>query len=115
MLFRSGLKVIVAIKPLMQHSIGQQSTHRFFFWKISTSNHAAARHYYGSRNYILLMKEYFFKEPFIMLKLSIVKVITTLIICMYEKEKWLKIKNIIRGYRDGILSNKSNSTSDYRL
>ena len=97
-----GFKIIVALKPIMQHSIGQQTTHRFFFFKIKTTNQSVERNYYGSRNHALLMREYFLKEPFFMLKLLIVKIRTTLFICIYEKEKLTKMKYIIRGYRDGM-------------
>ncbi len=98
-----GFKIIVALKAIMEHSIGEQSEHRLIFLKIKISNHSAKRNYYRSRNGILLMREYIIKEPVFMLKMFIIKLRTIFFICIFEKEKLKKLEYIIRGYRDGIM------------
>ena len=58
-----GFEIIITCKPLMQHGIGAATRHRLPWKTTGTSNHLAIRRYYMSRNQLVLVREYFWKEP----------------------------------------------------
>ena len=82
------------------HELGEMSERRFLFWRVSTHNHSAFRRYYMSRNAIIMFKKYGVTNVNLkLLRADIIKIIKTL---LYEKDKKNKIKNIIKGYIDGL-------------
>lgn len=97
-----GFKIILALKPTMQHTIGAQTEHRLIGFTIKTSNHTEQRCYFRSRNHVALMREYYLKEPIWVLKLLIAKIRSIVFIYLFEKDKLIKINSIIQGYKDGI-------------
>ncbi|MCX7748854.1 MAG: glycosyltransferase family 2 protein [Clostridia bacterium] len=101
-LIHQGYKVITSVKPLMLHSLGKTTQHRFL-WKVTkTTNHPPVRRYYMVRNNIVLVNEYFFKETkwcFAKI-LDIVKWIV--LIVLFEEQKWTKLKYILKGLAHGM-------------
>ena len=70
---------------------------------IEVKKHAPNRYYYKARNHVIMMCEYFFKEPVWILK-SLYGVIKSIfLVCLFEQEKLLKLKLTIIGYIHGII------------
>jgi GT2 family glycosyltransferase/SAM-dependent methyltransferase len=98
---KMGLKVIIACRPLMRHSIGAATMHQLPWRSAGTSNHAALRRYYMMRNHIVLIKEYFLDDPGWVLSSLWIRIKTILLI-FYEKDKVSKFKGTIYGFIDGL-------------
>jgi rhamnosyltransferase len=100
-----GFKVLLASKPLMQHSIGRTTMHRLP-WKVTgTSNHVAVRRYYMARNRIVLMREYISREPLWVLRTAYSHLKSTILFCLFEESKWQKLRLTVLGMFDGLSSN----------
>lgn len=101
---QKGFKIYETSAALMEHNIGNNSTHKFLIWNPMTSNHSLIRRYYMFRNNTIINKEYLFKEP--KWVWSNIKTITRVSVYMtvFEKEKWKKLKVLIKGVFDGLLN-----------
>lgn len=61
---KNGFKIIVACQAQMKHSVGEGAKMRSFFGrKFLVTNHSPERCYYMTRNGLILVKEYLFREP----------------------------------------------------
>lgn len=100
-----GFKVFLACKPLMLHAIGASTLHNLLWKKTGTSNHSVIRRYYMSRNHMVLIKEYFFKEPIWVATTIFSRIKSIILICLYENFRLTKLKYILLGFLDGITSN----------
>ena len=81
------------------HDLGDIEYHKFFGKKYLTTNHNYIRRYYISRNYNYIKRDYYdiapeYCEPLNHLKLRLFRII------LFEKDKYRKIRNIIRGIKD---------------
>jgi rhamnosyltransferase len=98
-----GLKIILACKPVMWHDIGLTAMHRLP-WKITgTSNHIPIRRYYMMRNNIITAKEYFLIDPTLIIALIYSRLKSTILMCLFEKNRLLKLKYSVWGLLDGLL------------
>ncbi len=99
----AGLKIIESPESVLIHSLGHMTRHRFFGYTFSTTNHSPKRRYYITRNRILLMRRYFFKdtrwtrfELLAFLK-EIVKILTV------EQDRFLKARHMAFAIYDAAL------------
>lgn len=100
-----GFHVLMACKPLMQHSIGAATCHSLP-WKITaTSNHSPARRYYMTRNQIVLARRYFWTEPKWIISMLYRHLKETILLCLFEQNVASKLKSIALGAWDGLSSN----------
>ena len=97
-----GFRVIMACKPLMEHSIGCLSEHRLPWKKTGTSNHAAFRQYFMTRNILIVVREYMRKEPGWVLATLWSRAKSILLVCLFEKKRFHKIGYFLLGGLDGI-------------
>lgn len=82
------------------HEVGAINSHRFLFYKTKTYNHSAFRRYYMSRNTVLMFKKHGFNKRTIMFFIAdIGKAGKTI---LYEQNSKEKLKEVVRGYIDGI-------------
>jgi rhamnosyltransferase len=102
-----GLKIILARKPVMWHDIGSTAMHRLPWKRTGTSNHIPIRRYYMMRNNIIVAKEYFLIDPASVITLIYSRVKSTILMCLFEKNRLLKVKYSALGFIDG-LSGKFN-------
>lgn len=100
-----GFKIIMTRKPAMTHTIGNVKIHRLLWRKVGTSNHAAFRRYYMTRNHIVLVREYWSKELSWVLTTLYFKLKSILLMCLFEKSQLKKLKFIVIGFFDGCVSN----------
>jgi rhamnosyltransferase len=98
-----GFRVIVTSKPVMEHGIGRLTEHRLLWRKVGTSNHAPIRHYFMTRNTLILTAEYMDKEPRWVLWHLFGWAKSVARVCLFENQRIGKMKSIWRGCVDGIL------------
>lgn len=101
---KSGYKIIQCNKVLIQHEIGKRKIHKFLFWDFCVMNHSAFRKYYMMRNRFYCDYKYF-GEIQLISYISFFK--TLLFVVFYEKDKWSKVLNMIKGKHDGCKIGKS--------
>ncbi len=100
-----GLRIIMAPKALIEHSIGRMTLHKLP-WKMSgTTNHPPIRRYYMTRNHLLLAREYLRREPIWTLSALYSHFKTTIQMCLFEEDLLRKAKYIALGVLDGLISN----------
>ena len=100
-----GFKIMLLTKPAMQHSIGAATTHKLPWRATGTSNHPAIRRYYMARNYVVLAKEYLFIDPAWTVQSLYSTLKSVILICLFEKNKLIKMKYTALGIVDGLRSN----------
>ena len=99
-LIKSGFKIYLCNKVLVKHHLGNIEEINLLFRKIYPTNHSPLRLYYRTRNRYYVKKIYrhsvpeFFKGESMQFWKSYIKVI------LFEKNRFKKIKYIIRGYCD---------------
>jgi rhamnosyltransferase len=58
-----GYRILLALAPVMEHSLGPGRAHATAWGKVSTPDYPPARWYYIARNSLILARKYFLKEP----------------------------------------------------
>jgi len=98
-----GYRVIKTRTPLMSHSVGAPSLHRFLWMKKWTSNHAPARRYYVARNHTVMLRE---SGLYPAGSWAIAGLLACLTpgkrILFYEARKGEKLAALLRGWWDGV-------------
>lgn len=98
----NGFRVVISRKPLMKHAIGRATEHRLP-WKLTgTSNHSSLRHYYMTRNTVILAREYFRTQCKWVLATLWSRMKAILLVCIFEEGRLCKAKYSILGALDGI-------------
>jgi len=97
-----GFQVVVTSEPIMQHEIGHLTEHQVLWKKVRTSNHSPLREYFRTRNSIVLIREYYAREPLWMLKYLWAWLKSVVLIFLFEKDRKQKLANIMRGCADGV-------------
>lgn len=97
-----GMHVVIACRPLMEHCIGHLSEHRLPWKKTGTTNHPAWRHYFMTRNIVILAREYIRKEPGLVLATLWARTKSILLVALFERESVAKVRASILGGLDGI-------------
>lgn len=104
---RKGYKVIQTRAPLMAHSIGTTSWHRFpWSGEISgatvTSNHPAVRRYYMVRNLLAVARRYADREPLWVAQALRREARSLVSMMLFERDRLAKLRAIGRGLLDGL-------------
>jgi rhamnosyltransferase len=98
-----GYRVIRTRIPLMSHSIGAPSLHRFLWMRKWTSNHAPARRYYVARNRTVMLRE---SGRYPLGAWAIAGLLGCITpgkrILFYEARKTEKLSALLRGWWDGV-------------
>jgi rhamnosyltransferase len=102
-----GFKVIMARKPLMQHSIGTVTMHKLPWKSVGASNHSPVRRYYMTRNQLVLAREYLWKEPVWTVSTLYAHLKSTIAVCFLEQDILRKLQYTALGIVDGLRSNFS--------
>ena len=100
----NGYRVIIATRPGMIHGIGNTSVRKFLGRKVSIYNHSPVRSYYGARNQLFVVRQYFWDDPYWGLSTSISPIINCLKAMLFEKDKMLKVKYSALGVYDALHS-----------
>lgn len=97
-----GFEVVETLEPLMQHSIGRPTRHRLAWKGALTSNHTPWRWYYMTRNNLVLLREYLWKDPAWVFERTEEQIRWVLFMLLFEESKLLKLKYMALGFYDGI-------------
>jgi rhamnosyltransferase len=100
-----GFHVVMTHKPLMQHGIGNATRHSLPWKNTTTSNHSPIRRYYMTRNQIVVARDYFLAEPAWTVQMLYRHFKATLLMCLFEKDIWRKLRFTFLGLVDGFSAN----------
>lgn len=95
-----GLDIVEVANAILYHRIGETKSGRFFFKKVSATNHSPSRRYYITRNRIYCWKKY---KGIVNASIKFDKgcaVKEAVKILLYEEKKLLKMRMIIKGIKD---------------
>ncbi len=108
----NNVKVYISCNPLMSHSIGNNKLEEKFLKNIVFS-HSADRVYYMSRNTLITIKNYFFKEP-VWALCQLIRLNVEFFAISFKKDRKKKIVAFLKGLRDSLLGRmgKINSAND---
>ncbi len=98
----AGLKVIECPRAILVHSLGRITEHKFLGRTFSTNNHSAKRRYYITRNRLVLMKRYFYKDREWVIADLKRMVYDAVRIFLAEQDKFSKARYIVRAIWDAI-------------
>ncbi len=108
----------VAIEPtaVLEHSIGNATSHRVpFLGEVTTSNHNADRQYYKYRNYLLLARTGgLAKDPRWSVRTAFGLVLGVGKVIAFESDKAAKVASIATGLRDGVAGRAGTRRSPLR-
>ena len=91
----------------MSHVIGDAVRRRVAGMTVERSVHSPLRYYYGSRNHVVMSREFVVKEPVWVLKLSLSKCRELVMMFLFDDDKLAKLKHAMRGYVDGITGRRT--------
>lgn len=106
-----GIRVVLSSDPLMRHTIGIQTRHALPWKKTAVSNHNAMRRYYMARNNLVLIREYWFKEPTWVLKRVRFLIKTMGLILCFEENKMSKLSAFATGLWHAFIGKMGNVRS----
>ena len=97
-----GFKIVEILEPIMTHSIGNPKPIRLLWLKGRTSNHRPWRWYYMVRNNVVLVREYFWRDPMWALLATLSCIQGFALALLFEKARLLKVKYAMLGFCDGL-------------
>ena len=100
---RFNYDVLISRSVLMHHTIGSPRWHRLLWKRLITPHAPPLRRYYMSRNHIVLVKEYFTLFPHWIIQLTITRIKETVLILLFERDKFKKIMLSVLGIIHGIV------------
>jgi len=98
----SRYKILICNNATMTHFVGETKEVKLLNKNINIHVHSSIRKYYMSRNYIYIMKNYFIKQPWFCLKMSLFSFILIFQVIIYEKNVFNNLKIILKGIVDGM-------------
>jgi len=102
---QAGYKILCVSGCNLVHHIGSEREVKFIGHKVGVSDYGPLRHYYDSRNRILMWHEFPDDYSFSgKMKHYLNRIKTMLKIALFEDAKWVKIKAIIKGTYYGIVN-----------
>ena len=97
----AGYRIVRNNNVVLWHELGNLKTYNLFGNEINVTNHTPWRYYYISRNSFILKKKISYGHPII----NVFKI--TLKITLFERNKCMKMKNVIKGVLDSYNYNHS--------
>jgi len=104
---KAGIKILRINRVALLHELGKGAHRRLFGRQLTILNHSPMRKYYIVRNRLIYMKEH---RDVIDIKAERKKYIFFYIkTLLFEDQKWEKLKEMMRGRRDGKRYTRKNS------
>ncbi len=97
-----GFKIVEILEPIMDHCIGNPKPIRLLRSKKRTANHRPWRWYYRVRNKIILLREYFWKDPAWAVQAVFSSITAATLALLFEDARILKLKYMTLGLSDGV-------------
>ncbi len=98
-----GYKIILAQSVSMVHNLGNTERHNLLGSRVMATNHNYIRRYYITRNRILTYKKYFKSEKEWLREDLTATLKETIIVLLFEKDRFRKIGSIIKGSIHGMI------------
>jgi rhamnosyltransferase len=102
---KHGYKIFSIQSVYLLHRLGDQKHGNFLGKNVTYTNHSSIRRYYITRNRIYVWTKYLSVEPKWVIKDFIGSIKEVIKIILYETDKVLKIKMIVKGILDAITHN----------
>ncbi|HEV8621131.1 MAG TPA: glycosyltransferase [Nitrospiraceae bacterium] len=101
---KCGFSVLCTRAPLMTHVGGKGIERRFITRIVLIPGHEPWRYRFMFRNLVVIVRQYWWDEFMLcaLLGLNVIKLIIKL--CLYEENKASKIRAILSGIKDGVMS-----------
>jgi len=96
----NGYEVIRYNKARLRHELGNSKIYNFIIKKVVTSNHNAIRRYYITRNILYTHQMYYDYFPEYCDYIKRILKYQARNILLFERHKYKKIRNMLRGYKD---------------
>lgn len=100
---RSGYRIIMIQSVPMIHNLGNTKRHNLLGSNVMATNHNYIRRYYITRNRILTYKKYFTSEKDWLKEDLTATLKETIIVLLFEKDRFRKINSIIKGSFHGMI------------
>ena len=103
-----GLLVVASGQPLMTHGAGNAEERRFLGRKVLVSHHPPWRCFLQYRNLTWTMRRYFLSDPWWVAKSTCAMIKRIILVLVFEKYRYTKLKALFRGMAFGISGNLDN-------
>jgi rhamnosyltransferase len=100
---QNGYQIIMAQSVSMVHNLGNTKRHNLLGSRVMATNHNYIRRYYITRNRILTYKKYFKSEKDWLKEDLTATLKETIIVLLFEKDRFKKVNSIIKGSIHGLL------------
>jgi rhamnosyltransferase len=97
---KSGFELWYANRAILYHNVGELGLHRFLWKTLFSTNHSPIRKYYVFRNAGYILEKHCDTFPYLAKKIKDRYWIDPIIVLLYEKQKFAKLKMMLRGYLD---------------
>lgn len=98
-----GFQIVEILIPTMQHFIGDRKTVRRLGLTIFEFNHRPWRSYYKIRNFMFVAREYLFKDPRWVFRMSWGMAKVSVVAALIEDSRIPKLRYTLLGFYDGLL------------
>ena len=98
---KKGYRIIRCNSIFMEHELGNSEMHYFLFIPVRVTNYSPMRKYYIARNIVIYIKRYCNFIGGVIESLRLLRLIVYALI--YEDDKNVKMKSLIKGINDGLL------------
>lgn len=99
-----GFRILLALEPAMEHSLGPGGAHTTTWGTVSTPNYPPARWYYIARNSLILARKYFLNEPRWIAAGLFYSAIMFAKVLWLEDGRRAKVRHAAAGLADGLRS-----------
>jgi rhamnosyltransferase len=99
----AGFSIGESKTAVLLHKSGNPTYHRILGRAFATHNYRPASRYYGIRNGIWMVRTYGRRYPKLILPILRSVPVTIVKIVIAERERWPKLKMVVRGFLDGVV------------
>ena len=96
-----GYRILEATRARLLHSLGSIERRLLLFIRVTVTNHPVVRHYYRTRNRLIVWRQYWKREPLWAIRDIRRFLLETVCVVLYEQQARAKVPMIVRGLRDG--------------
>jgi rhamnosyltransferase len=96
-----GYRILEASRARLLHSLGSIERRMLLFIRVTVTNQPVVRHYYRTRNRLIVWRQYWRREPVWAIRDIRRFLLETVCVALYERQVREKFPMILRGLRDG--------------
>lgn len=96
----AGYKIIKCGSANLHHRLGETRVVSLMGYKYRYTLHSPLRRYYMYRNHMYLVAEFWSKNPFFLIKKTVIAICGIVEIAIFDPQRWANLKMIGRGIAD---------------